>query len=126
MRQMMARGLGAVVMFALGTLMGCGDMTDPAPTGDGLQDQKQALYPCTPDYQCPTGNTCVKGACRPLCGAPPIEIESLGTKDAAAPEPLALGSCNSGYRCCPGYYYSPDRITQPYCMPNTASCAAFP
>ncbi|SEN11027.1 hypothetical protein SAMN05444354_1318 [Stigmatella aurantiaca] len=98
------------------------DGTIPAPADDGLQDQKQALSPCTPDYQCPTGNTCVRGTYRPLCGEPPIEAESL----AATPEPQVLDSCNSGYRCCPGYYYSPDRIPLPYCMPNTASCAAFP
>jgi hypothetical protein len=124
MKHMTVRGLGAVVMFALGTLMGCGDMTDAAPVDDGLQSQKQALYPCTPDYQCPSGNTCVRGTCRPVCGAPPIE--EANEKGEETPEALMPGTCASGSRCCPGYYYSPDRITQPYCMPNAGSCATFP
>ncbi|PTL83277.1 hypothetical protein [Vitiosangium sp. GDMCC 1.1324] len=123
-----AWGLGITVALALGSLLGCGGTTDLQTGEDGLSQVEQQLLPCASGYTCSAGYTCVQGTCRPECGAPPVEVPVKDGRVAAESyrDTLSIGSCASGYKCCPGYYYSEDRVTNPYCLPNAGSCATFP
>jgi hypothetical protein len=125
MANKMIRGLGVTMALAVGALLGCGGAIAVETDEQAPVVEQQPLLACGPGYTCPTGNTCVKGTCRPECDWIVAEV-AVGRVEAQAERDALAGTCASGYRCCPGYYYSEERITNPYCMPSTMACATFP
>ena len=94
--------VGALCLFGA---VGCGGTLEEQTEGD-ISSTQQGLNAClgdgTQSGACPSGYSCVSGACRVQCSS--------------------TGTCGTGQKCCLGYVYPDGSVMYPYCISSTSVC----